>query len=87
MCNFGRHADALAQRGVRVDGLANVDLVGAHLDGQGHFTDQIAGMGADDATADDAVRLGVEQQLGDALVPPVGDRATRSVYYDTGSFL
>src|SRR5450830_649010 len=34
---FGAQADAFAQRGVRVDGLADVDLVGAHLDGQGHL--------------------------------------------------
>ena len=34
-------------------------------------------MRADDAAADDAMRLGVEQQLGIALVAAVGDGAAR----------
>ena len=42
-----------AQRRVRVDGLADVDRVGAHLDRQRDLADQVAGMGADDAAADD----------------------------------
>ena len=33
MRHFRRHADALAQRGVRVNGFADVDRVCAHLDG------------------------------------------------------
>jgi hypothetical protein len=63
---------------VRVDGLADVHRVGAHLDGQGHLADHVAGMGADDAAAQDAVAvLGriVEQQLGEAFVAAVGDGA------------
>ena len=36
MRHFRRHADALAQRGVGVDGLADVHRIGAHLDGQGN---------------------------------------------------
>ena len=79
---FRRHADGLAQRGVRVDGLADVHGVGAHFDGQGDLADHVARMGADDAAAQDlavAVALGavVEQQLGEAFVAPVGDGAAR----------
>ena len=37
--------------------------------------DQVARMRADDAAADDAVRVLVEQQLGEAFVAAVGDRA------------
>ena len=33
MRHLGRHADAFAQRGVRVDGLADGHGVGTHLDG------------------------------------------------------
>ena len=53
--DLGRHADALAQRRVRMDRLADVDRVGAHLDRQRDLADQVAGMRADDAAADDAV--------------------------------
>ena len=77
MCHFRRHANTLAQRGMRVDCLANVDGVGAHLDRQGNLADHVAGVGADDAAAQDlavAVGLGgiVKQQLGDAFArtPP-----------------
>ena len=34
MRHFRRHADALAQRRMRVDGLADVHCVGTHLDSQ-----------------------------------------------------
>ena len=59
--HFGGHAHALAQRGVRMDGLADVHRIGAHLDGEGDFTDHVTGMRADDAAAQDpamAVRIG-----------------------------
>ena len=48
----------LAERRVRMDRLADVHRVGAHLDGQRDLADHVAGMRADDAAADDAVRLG-----------------------------
>ena len=51
MRNLRRHADALAKRGVRVNGLANVHRVGAHLDGQGNLADHVARMRADHAAA------------------------------------
>lgn len=53
MRHLGRHAYALAQRGERVNSLANIHRVGAHFDGQSHFTNQVAGIGADDAAAQD----------------------------------
>ena len=51
MRHFRRHADALAQRGVGVDGLADVHGVGTHLDGQGDLADHVARVGANHATA------------------------------------
>ena len=56
---------------------ADVGGVGAHLDRERDLADQVAGVRADDAAADDAVRRLVEQQLGEALVAAVGDRAAR----------
>ena len=53
MRHFRRHADALAQRRMRVDGLADVHCVGTHLDGQGNLANHVARMGADHATAQD----------------------------------
>ncbi len=51
MRHFRRHADALAQRRVRVDGLADVHGVRPHLDGQGDLADHVARVGAHDAAA------------------------------------
>ena len=67
-----RHADAFAQRGVRMDCLADIDRVGAHLDGQRHLADHVAGVGANHAAVKNfpvAVRIGVviKQQLGKAM--------------------
>ena len=53
MRHFRRHADALAQRRMRVDGLADVDSVRTHLDGQGDLADHVARMRADHAAAQD----------------------------------
>ena len=62
--------------------LADIDRVGAHLDGKGHLADHVAGVRADDAAAQNfpvAVRIGavIEQQLGEAFVAAVGNRAAR----------
>ena len=46
---LGGHADRLAGGRMRVDGLADVGRVGAHLDGERELADQVAGAGADDA--------------------------------------
>ena len=51
MRHFRRHADALAQRGVWVDGLADVNGVGAHFDGKSNLTNHVARMRADNAAA------------------------------------
>jgi hypothetical protein len=69
MRHFRRHADALAQRRVRVNRLADIDRVGAHFNGQRNLADHVACVGADDAAAQNlavAVRLRavVKQQLG-----------------------
>jgi hypothetical protein len=58
-----------------VDGLADIHRVRAHLDGEAHFADHVAGAGADDGAADHAVGFGVEDQLGEAVVGAVGDGA------------
>jgi len=61
MRHLSRHANALAQRGVGVNSLADVHGVGAHLDGQADFANHVACMRANHAAAQDlavAVRLG-----------------------------
>jgi hypothetical protein len=63
--------------GMRMDGLADVDRVASHLHGEADLADQVARMGADDAAAEQAVIGLIEQQFGESLVAPVGDRATR----------
>ena len=58
-----------------MDGVADVAGLAAHLDGEADLADQVAGVGADDAAADDAVCRFVEEQLGEAFVAAVGDGA------------
>ena len=53
MRHFCRHADALAQRGVWVDGLADIDSVCTHLNRQRNLTNHVACMCADNAAAED----------------------------------
>jgi hypothetical protein len=70
--HFCRHADAFAQRGVGVNGFADVHRVCAHLDGQRDLADHVARVRADHATAQDlAVAVGlrriVKQQFGHAF--------------------
>src|SRR5688572_29946976 len=72
------HADRFAGGGMRVDGLADVGGVGAHLDRERELADQVARAGADDRAAHQAVRLRVEQQLGETLVAAIGDGTPRS---------
>ena len=59
-----------------MDGLADVGRVRAHLYRQREFADEVTRAGADDGAAHDAVRLGIEYQLGEAFVPGIGDGAT-----------
>ena len=82
--HFRRHADALAERRVRVDDLADIDRVAAHLDGQRHLADRVAGRGVDDGAAEAAVRLVVEDQLGESVVATVGNRASITCPGDLG---
>ena len=49
----------------------------AHFDGEADLSNQIAGVRTDDGAANAAVVGFVENELGEALVPAVGDRATR----------
>ena len=67
--------------------------VGAHLDGVGGFGDEVAGVGADDPGADDALGGLVEQHLGQALVAAQGQGAARRhpgedafAVFDSGGF-
>ena len=45
MRHFRRHADTFAQRGVRVNRLADVDGVGSHFDGQSRYADSTFNFG------------------------------------------
>ncbi len=59
MRHLRRHADALAQRGVRVDGLAGVHRIRTHLDRQRDLANHVARVRADHAAAQDlAVAMG-----------------------------
>ena len=78
MGNFGRHADALAQGRMRVNGFANVNGVSAHFNGQGYFANHVASMCANHAAAKNLamtvrIRAIVKQQLGDPFVAPIGN--------------
>ena len=80
MRNLRRHADGFPKRGVRVDGLADIHRVRAHLDRQRNLANHVARMRANHAAAQDlavAVCLGriVKQQLGDAFVAAIGNGA------------
>jgi hypothetical protein len=55
---------------MRVDGEPDILGVAAGLDGEPHLGDQVAGVGADDAAADDPLGLLVEEKLGQPLVAP-----------------
>src|SRR5438128_211723 len=77
LVRFRGQPHRLGEGGMRVDGLADVDRVGAHLDGQGRLGDEVAGVGADDPGADDAVGFLVEEELGHSLVPAERQRPTR----------
>ena len=74
---LGGEPDRFGERRVRMDRAADVDRVRAHLDRERDLADQIARVRADDAAADDPVRRFVEQELREAFVAAVGDRASR----------
>ena len=82
MRHFRRHADAFAQRGVWMDGFADVHSVCAHLDGQSDFANHVARVRAHHAAAQDlAVALGirviVKQQPTSSRRPTTATRDAR----------
>src|SRR3984885_2311088 len=72
---LGRKRDGLRQRRMRMNGQSDIGRVGAHFNGERHFGDQVAGVGADGACADDSMGLLVKQQLGEAFVAVERERA------------
>ena len=79
MRHLRRHANAFTQRGVQVDGFADVYGVCAHLYGQGDFADHVACVRAYHAAWDFAVSVGfggvIKQQFGHAFIAAIGDGA------------
>src|SRR5689334_1959424 len=73
---FRRHADGFRERRVRMNGLANVDRIAAHLNRKAHFADQVARMRAHDAAAKEPMVALVEQKLGEAFVAAIGNGAS-----------
>ena len=78
MRHFRRHADAFAQRGVGVDGFADVHRVCAHFNGQRNFANHVARVGADDAAAQDTAMTMrffgiIKQEFGETFVSAIGD--------------
>jgi ethanolamine ammonia-lyase small subunit len=60
MRHLSRDANALAQRGVRVNRLAYIHRVGTHLNGQRNLANHVARVRADHAAAQDlAVAVGL----------------------------
>ena len=60
-----------------MDGQAEVLGVGADLDRVHGLGDQLAGVGPDDARAEQPSRLGLDEQLREAVVAALGQRASR----------
>ncbi len=68
MRHFRRHADGFSKGWVRVNRLADIHCVRAHLNRQRNLADHVAGMRADDATAEDlgaAIAMGGVGDSGD----------------------
>ena len=70
--HLGGHADGLTEGWMRVDRLADIGRLAAHLDCQADLADQVACVRADDATADHAVRSLVEDQFRESFVAAIG---------------
>ena len=59
MRHLSSHAYAFAQRGMWVDGLADIHCISPHFNGQCNLANHVASMGADHATAQNfAVAMG-----------------------------
>ena len=66
--------------------LGHVARGGAHLDREHAFADQLAGADASDADAENSFRLGLDDQLGQAVGPIEGQRAARGAPQELGDF-
>ena len=80
MRHFRRHANAFAQRGMRMNRLADIHCISTHFNGQRNLANHVASMGANHAAAENlVVAVGfiavVRQQLGHAFIPAVGNRS------------
>src|SRR6266404_1229636 len=75
---LGRHADGLSERRMRMNGLADIRGLAAHLDRKADFADQVACVRAYDPATDDAMARRIEQQLGEPFVATVCDGTTGS---------
>ena len=75
--HLGAEADRLGEGRVRVDGEADVLGVEARLDRQDGLGEQLAGVDADDARAEDAVGARLDDQLGQAVGAADAQRAAR----------
>src|SRR5512132_4116260 len=53
--HFRSHPDRFTQRGMGMDGLADIDRIATQLDREADFADQVSGMGPHDAAAKHAV--------------------------------
>ena len=71
---------------VRVDGLADIDRITTHFNGQTDFADHVASVRADNRPADHPMRFGIENQLGEAVIGTVGDSTTGCRPRELGSF-
>ena len=56
-----------------MNGLADIHRIASHLDGKTNFANQITSVGPDNAAAENAVVIFVEQKLGDTLVATISD--------------
>jgi RAD3-like DEAD/DEAH box helicase len=71
-----RFHDGLGQRRMRMDGELEVAGGGAHLDRQDAFRHELAGIRADEAHAENPLRVGIEHELGETVGAVERDRAT-----------
>ena len=81
MRHFRRHANAFAQRGVRVNRLTNIHCISAHLYRQCNLANHVARVGADDAAAQDTAMTMrffgiIKQEFGETFVSAIGDGAS-----------
>src|SRR6185312_16064119 len=71
---IGGSGDGLRESRVRMNRQADVGRVAAVLDGERQLADELAGVGADDAGAEQAARLRIEEELGHSLVTSERER-------------